>query len=355
MIRNADISWAEVAMKHTPRVGVWLLWIALGACSSEPDDDVARSYTFGPYVIEPGQELADQCVSVTLGNDEAIFVNQVELSTGIGFHHSNWFWVPEHMFPGDDGTWSCRDRDYSEAIAGVFGGVVFAQSTQAAHEVQAFPPGVAVKIPPHAKLVAGTHLLNATEAPIAVSLTFGLGPIAEAETTTVLAGMAFQNDSIALPPHAVSRFTVECDLAPRHMALTGRLPDFKIYYMLPHYHELGSGMTIEAIRDGDGSRSMVYETAQRIGDALGGPIDPLFDMTGHSKLRFSCSYDNPRDATVRWGIGDQEMCVFLAFSDSAYTWGGGATGQEDPGPGVLNGGVIDFTKGCQVYVSDATH
>lgn len=330
--------------------------VMVGGCTgTDPAPVVSLEHTFGPFSLEPGQELADQCVSVTLDNDAPIYVNQVELSTGPGFHHSNWFWVPEHMYAGDDGAWSCSERGYSEAIAGVFGGVVFAQSTQAAHEIQAFPPGVAVKIPPHAKLVAGTHLLNAADVPIAVSLTFTLAPIAEVEAETVLAGMAFENETIALPPHAKSRFTVECDLSERHLALTGRLPDFKIYYMLPHYHELGAGMTIEAIRDADGSSSMVYETAQRIGDALGGPIDPLFDMTGHSKLRFSCSYDNPRDTVVKWGIGDQEMCVFLAFSDSSYTWGGGAPTREDPGPGVDNNGIIDFTHDCAVLVTDATH
>ena len=340
------------------RTAILFTSLMLGACAGQDTavtEDFPTRFNFGPYTLEAGQELTDQCVSMTLGNEEPIYINQVELSTGPGFHHSNWFWVPEYLFPGDDGTWSCKARGYSEAVAGVRGGVVFAQSTQSPHEVQQFPAGVAVKIPPHSKLVAGTHLLNAADAPLTVSLAFRLGPIAEADVGTVLAGMAFENETIALPPHAKSRFTVECDLSERHLALFGRRPDFKIYYMLPHYHGLGMGMTIEAVRDADGSADMVFETAERIGDALGGPIEPLFDMTGHSKIRFSCAYDNPRDTTVHWGVGDQEMCVFLAFSDSTYTWGGGAPGADDPGPAVDHGGILDFNHGCQVFVSDATH
>ena len=65
------------------------------------------------------------------------------------------------MFDGPDGTWRCDDarlrrggRRASPAAS------LFAQSTQATHEVQQFPPGVAIVIPAHSRIVAGTHLLN---------------------------------------------------------------------------------------------------------------------------------------------------------------------------------------------------
>ena len=323
----------------------------LVACGSQSSSSL--SFEFGPFPIDSGQEIVGECVQVTLNNEAPIYVNAVELSTGTGFHHSNWFWVPEYVFPGDDGTYNCADRSFNEPVAGTLGGVVFAQSTQSTHEIQSFPTGVAVKIPPHAKLVAGLHLLNASDSPLAPSLSFTLDPISEAEATTLLAGMSFENESIAIPPQATSRFTIECDLTAKHEQLFGRPPDFKIYYMLPHYHVLGAGMTIEAIRDSDGGADMVFTTSQRIGDALGGTIDPPFDMTGHGKLRFSCEYINPRDATVGWGVGDQEMCVFLAFSDSAFTWGGGAPTVDAAGPGVASNGIIDFTHDCQIFATAA--
>jgi hypothetical protein len=168
--------------------------------------------------------------------------------------------------------------------------------------------------------------------------------------------MSFQNMAIALPPRATSRFTVECDLAPRHEALLGRPVDFKIYYALPHYHGLGAGLTFEALRDGDGSSTMIWDTKGRIGDAIGGMLDQPFDMTGSSKLRFACTYENPRDVTVKWGNGDQEMCIFLAFTDSSYMWGGGVLTPDDPGAGVERDGIIEFVQpGCQVLATDATH
>lgn len=328
-------------------------------CTDPADPNAPRTLTFGPYSLEPGAEVTDRCVSVSLHNEEPIYVNQVELQTGPGFHHSNWFWVPEHQFAGEDGTWSCGDRYYTEAAAGLFGAVVFAQSTQAEHEIQAFPVGAATKIPPRSKLVAGLHLLNPSDEPLAPTISLILTPLPAAEVTTELHGFAFQNQSIELPPHAKSRFTIECDLTKgvgiNGMPFERPAPDFRFYHVLAHYHELGTGMTLEALRDGDGGSEMMFETRTRVGDGLAAVLDPPFEMTGRSKIRFACEYDNPRDVPVGWGVGDQEMCIVFAFTDSPMVWSGGAPFVEPPGPGTTNSGVIDFTHSCITIAVDGTH
>jgi hypothetical protein len=75
---------------------------------------------------------------------------------------------------------------------------------------------------------------------------------------------------------------------------------------------------------------------------------------GFTKLRFSCDYYNPRSDTVRWGVGDQEMCVFLAFSDSTYNWGGGVVSRDEPGNPVEVGGEMQYSNPCTVFANDAT-
>ena len=156
-----------------------------------------------------------------------------------------------------------------------------------------------------------------------------------------------------MPPHARSRFTSQCDLGPKHQELLGRAPDFHIYYSLAHYHALGTGLTIDALQP-DGTPDTVFTTTTRVGDALGGTLDPAFTMAGHSAIRFSCDFDNPRDSVVRWGYGDQEMCVFLAFTDSPYVWGAGVD-SSDPGPPVDDQGVASFFKPCTVIAVDGSH
>lgn len=336
-----------------------LILVLLAACAADPSTPTPTTtdpmtFPFGPFDVPAHSEVTNDCVQITMHNDATVFVNAVELTTGPGFHHSNWFFVPEHTFAGDDGTYACTDRNFNEPVAAIQGGVLFAQSTQAVHEVQQFPAGHVVKIPPHSKIVAQLHLLNAGDDPLSLQPTIVVTPIAEADVTTVLAAISFEDQAIGLPPHAQSKFSVECDLGPQHQQLFGTAPDFHIYYALAHYHTLGIGLDLEAIKP-DGTTTMVYTTKNTAGDTLGGPIAPAFDMTGYTRLRMSCEYYNPRDTTVGWGNGDQEMCIFLAFSDSPYNWGGGVTTSDPPGDPTAVGNVMTYSHACTLFANDASH
>ncbi len=326
-----------------------VLALGVSACAS---DDVSNRYSFGPFDIAPSQEIVGTCVQISLHNPEALHVQSVELTTGPGFHHSNWLFVPDTAFPGNDGTFSCDERGYNEGIAASLGGVLFAQSTQSPHETQAFPAGVAIRIPPQSKIIAQIHLLNAQDVALHLTPTIQLTTVAESEVKTLLSAISFADQALALPSHAQSRFSVECDLAPLYHQWFQRDPDFKLYYGLAHYHALGTGLQLEAVKP-DGTTAMVFTTAHRVGDTLGGPITPSFDMTGYTRLRMTCDYSNPRDTVVGWGVGDQEMCVFLAFSDSKANWGGG-TAATDPGPPTTGtDGVVSYSQSCTVFALPA--
>jgi hypothetical protein len=339
--------------------------VACGACGGDAhvfDPNAPNTFSFGPYTIQPSQEISDQCVQITLDNEQTVYINSVELDTGPGFHHSNWFFFPgaapgvAPLFDGPDGTFTCADRGLDpsslqiEVGAGTRGGVLFAQSTQSQHDVQAFPPGAAVEIPRHYKLIASIHLLNPSDAAVTVTPTITLTPILEADVTTRLAGLSFENHALGLPPNARSRFSIDCDLDPAHQnpPATWPLPDFKMYFGLAHYHKLGTGLTIEAVRPDD-TATTVFSTNGAIGDALGATITPAFDWTGYTRLRMSCDYTNTTASTVVWGIGDQEMCVFLGFTDSIYQLTGGALLDDPPGPGTDVNGVMSYSHACSVF------
>ena len=109
------------------------LLVVVTACTGADDGNVdpaaPRSYDFGPFQLGAGEEVTKNCVQISLNNDDYIYINAVELTTGPGFHHSNWFYVPSHVFEGEDGVFTCDDRNFNEPAAAIFGGVLFAQST----------------------------------------------------------------------------------------------------------------------------------------------------------------------------------------------------------------------------------
>jgi hypothetical protein len=314
--------------------------VACGGGASAPPP---RTFEFGPYALAPGQEINGQCVSATLDNDEPLYVNAVELTTGPGFHHSNWFWVPDTRFVGEDGTWRCNDRNYDEAVAGLEGGVLFAQSTQAQHEVQQFPPGAVTVVPPHSRIIAGTHLLNTSDEMLSLSLTLTITALAE--PTQKLTPMSLVNRSISLPPLRKSRMTMDCDMDKASRNVTGLPATYSFYYALAHYHELGRGLGLEGVRS-DGTVTTIFSTQNAVGDALGGTIAPAFSLEGYPTLRFYCDFDNPRNETVTWGVGDQEMCTFLAWTDSDYVWTGGAL-TETVVPTITDkGDYVEYAYTC---------
>jgi hypothetical protein len=284
--------------------------------------------------LPAGSEDAGHCFSWTLNNEASIWVNKVRFEATLGLHHSNWFFVRETTFPGDDGLWRCRDRSFDSVAAAVSGGVLFAQSTQAAGEEQAFPEGVAIRIPARSVIVGELHVLNTYGEDLDVEATMHLDTIPDHVVTTRLNGLAFDYLDLQLPPRMQSEFTMECDFS---IPNAGPI-DFGVHYILPHYHELGVGMRVEIIggaRDGD----ILWEGYNSIGEPLGDVFDPPLDLAGATGMRVTCLYDNPRDEVVRYGIGDQEMCLALLFTDSPWVWGGGN---------------IMFGQGMEVANSDGT-
>ena len=141
-----------------------------------------------------------------------------------------------------------------------------------------------------------------------------------------------------MPPHQRSHFGASCDFS----AAYGAPLDFRVHYVLPHYHELGTGFTLEIV-GGPNDGMSVFGGGSRAGEPLGATLSPPVDLTGATGLRFVCSYDNPRDSVVRFGIGDKEMCVMLAFTDGPVSWVGGVTdgnmylGDDDTGAALHEG------------------
>ena len=296
--------------------------LSLLACGD--DDDVAGdagdtragealtlSETFEPIEIGVRGEDSNICLSWALGNPEPIWINTVRMEGGPGLHHSNWFYVREDTYPGEHGRWRCTDRGFNSLNAGGSGGVVFAQSTQAVEEAQAFPEGVAIRIPANAVIMGQVHVLNITPEPQRPQITMHLDTIPEAQVETRLNGVAFDYLDLEIKPRMRSEFTMDCDFG---VVTRGEI-DFSLYYLLPHYHALGEKLRLEVI-GGPNDGETVFAVNSGIGEPLGQVFDPPIDLRGATGLRFTCGYDNPTDANVGYGIGDQEMCLALAFIDS---------------------------------------
>ncbi len=286
-----------------------------------PVDTRAQTFTYaaGPWTLAAGGEDSDRCESWTLGNDEPLYVNTVEMEATAGMHHSNWFFVPEAHYAGPDGTWPCRSRGFDQGTASALGGVFFAQSTQVTREAQRFPPGTAFVVPPRARVVGQLHMLNASAASREIRLSLTVRTLRRSEVQTRLSPFYLEYHPLDIPPRSRAQFDVTCDLAERARTALGGPFSMRFFYGLAHYHELGSTMRVSLV-GGSREGEVLYETSARQGESWARAMSPPVDVTGATGLKLTCVFDNPRSTRARYGIGQNEMCIWLGYTDSPRQW-----------------------------------
>jgi hypothetical protein len=312
-----------------------------GLC--KPIAGTSLIHDFPTIASKAGQEILGTCRSWTLNNPTELWVNAVELDQDEASHHSNWLFVPDDKFTGDDGIWRCHDRSYDQLTAALAGGVLYAQSTQATHEVQKFPNAAAVRIPPYSRIISDIHILNATQSDVSGHARLTLYTLSPSELKTKLAPFHLGFNVLDIPPQASSRSTASCDLYSAFESAFNRPPDAKIYYILPHYHALGYHFFVSHVagpRDGQ----VFFDSMGAVGEARGRAFDPPLDLSGDDGLAFGCDFDNPTPDVVQWGFGNQEMCELLGFTDSPLAWESGV-GSVSQDMNAMNG-LPTYTGPC---------
>lgn len=337
--------------------------LALAACGSgdggacDPShESCTLSRELSTTTVLPGQEISDLCQSWTLLNDEPIWVDSVTMQNGGGYHHSNWFFVPDDIFVQPDGTWSCREAGFDELVAAVSGGFLFAQSTQVSDEDQTFADGAAVRIPPYSRIIGSTHLLNVGDTTLDSKMALSIHSVAPEDVRVKLVPSRATYFDLRLGAARKSSVSTECDVAGAWQREFGATPmKERIHYALPHYHKLGTSAEIALVggpRDGE-----VILRNVGFGEVSGKAFSPPIDLAtaGATGLRFTCSFDNPTSEEVRWGIGDQEMCEFALFVDSDMAF----DGSVHRGTGALVGtgaGGEDLHEGpCDMFTVPWDH
>lgn len=305
-------------------------------------------FDFGDYEIPAGGERYP-CAVWTLNNEKPLYVNAVVQANDGGFHHSNWYAVRDDQFIGEDGYFTCSERGFQEATGAVFGEVVFAQSTQAYVEEQRFPEGVAIKIPPHSKIIGGVHLLNVSASPLNTGVRMGLELLHPRDVETVATPWRMDNSSLAIPGETHSRWVSECNLKTQYENKTGEPFEPLMYWLLPHYHALGDYFRVDLIRpEGD---ETIIELSGFNAEANGVTFAEPVDLTGVTGMRMVCGYTNPFGRLIFYGTaGDDEMCTLLAFTNAAMRLNTEARSEESMDPTGEDGFETHYADCSSLFI-----
>jgi hypothetical protein len=318
-----------------------------GACDPaiEACDLVADVST---TTVGPGVEDEDRCQSWTLNNPTELWINGVSETNGGAYHHANWFFVPDNLFPQPDGVWSCSAAGFSELNAALYGGYLFALSTQSRGEDQTLPVGSGIRIPPYSRIIGASHLLNASDVAVTTTLHLELHTIPLAQVKAKMVPSRIQYHDLKIDPLAKSAFTTECLFGDKYQDIIGKPFAYKLHFAISHYHQLGTYTQLEIAggpRDGE-----VLFRHDGYGENLGITFDPPLDLAaaGAHGVRWTCGYTNPRDAKVGWGIGDQEMCVVALQGETEMAFDGDVGAGAGAPSGVRPDGEIGYQGPCSL-------
>ena len=281
------------------------------------------------FSIPPASER-ETCEFRTTPNKEPIDVQGFRLNMTPGSHHFVlWEYLGDNTDPADfpselvdaPGCVGVGPRDSFAANANLFG-------MQVAKARLRFPPGVAVRLEPHAPVFLNAHLRNASPTdPLTAEVVFNIVPARKGTVKHHAQALTVGNlNDILLPPQSSASLTSEW-YAPT---------DLNIVQLSTHQHHRGTHTVVRLI-DPDGTdRGMLFEAVnwEHPGEKW---FPQAFRLRQGQGLRFTCEWQNPDDKLVSFGVTtDDEMCFVTGYfypdDDGAQVGGGDCLPQ---GAGLL--------------------
>lgn len=258
-----------------------------------------------PFVIPPAAER-EVCEYRTTPNGKPMDVQGFELEMTAGAHHFVvWEYLgkdrdPAHFWTGLKDAPGCvglGPRDGFATNANLFG-------MQSAHAKVRFPPGVAVRLEPHAPVYLNAHLRNGslTDA-LTAGAVFNMIPARRGTVRHHAQALVIGSFAIDIAPRSGASFTGEW-----HTPVA-----LNIVQLSTHQHHRG---THTAVHEVDATGADLGELFAA--DSWDHPGERWFDRAhrlpaGHG-LRFTCDWMNPDDKEVHFGVHtDDEMCFATGY------------------------------------------
>jgi hypothetical protein len=291
--------------------GLVVVAVALAACSSKKEEappvatvlpagisatDEGAVFRTDEYTLDPGQERF-LCFAANAEKD--LVIESVSHAARSGLHH---IIFSKANAPEPDGFSEC-DTLFRLTWEPIY-------LTGAGDSSLDLPAGFAHRIPVGTQMVAQLHLLNTTEEPIRDSVEIRLRK-SRAEAPKPVAGYAFGNFDVHLPPLQPSSVHGECDVKE----------DIHILAAFPHMHLLGKRLTFDVARAG-GEFSQVFERNPYDFDDQHMETLDLALSVG-DRTRVNCEYENTHDYEITFGESTtNEMCFLVGFAADREKIGG---------------------------------
>jgi hypothetical protein len=308
-----------------------LIFLALAGCSNapvmEPELPVGRpppktppanavggfSIDVPPVTLAPGDEQTPCFIFPLEVTGPSRMVGGGALSVGAGLHHGN---IVTRKKTGE-GMRKCKPGESSafDQFIDVAGGgaVLFGSSTQVSgQEWQSFPAGNAYRIKDGYEIVARMHYINASAASLTVTPRYQWYTVDESQVVHELAPFLWDYDEFEIPPGQELTVRGEC----------GFVEPMHVVSVLPHMHALGTGYRAGFIGGAHDGKLWLDSPGYDPENGVLLQFDPPVDLSQGWGSFFECTWKNTFDKVIKYGLGDDEMCMMFGYAwppEAAYS------------------------------------
>jgi hypothetical protein len=256
-----------------------------------------------PRTLAPGEEV-ETCLSWPYPALKNTLVYAARVYATAGLHHSNVIAKPVNDAVGPNPYPECHPGadDPFVDLPAVIPDVLFASSTQVTgREDLVFPPGIAFRIDPTREISTNYHLLNVTGEPQRVEVAYDFFTMPEEALENEVAPFAMQVNDFLIPPHETQEVGATC-----------RTFGGNVVSLMPHTHQYSERFGVDIVPP-EGEASTVYEEDGFDTDSDIRTYDPPLTLGDFDDFRFSCRFHNTTDHDIKFGIGENEMCVLFGY------------------------------------------
>jgi hypothetical protein len=260
-----------------------------------------------PFAVAPKFER-EFFVYKKVGNTSGVYVNRFEIKMRANSHHFILYdfnsQLPATSRPAFNAVRDIRsqtgDLIYPNMLPMAFH--VFVIGSQSPSFSYAFPPGVALFLPPDMALDMNSHYVNKSFSEITGEVNVNLYTLPQAEVKNVVRALNLGNQSLELPPNQRTTATKTFPMAKRTF----------IVALTSHTHQFGEKFVIR-IAGGSRNGEVVYTNT----DWHHPPMisfNPPIALNPGEGLTSEITYRNTTAATVRFGLTSQdEMGIIFGY------------------------------------------
>ena len=265
-------------------------------------------FHLGPWDVAPNFER-EFFYYEPLNNDQALFVNRVDMAMRPGSHHLILYDlsddIPEILVPDPQVFRDIRDTDgnYIPSTLMITSHLNFVTGTQWPLMTYHYPPGVALRIPAGTGFDINAHYVNRSSQIIQGEIYANLHTVDSSQVEHVAERLFMNNLDINLPPQTSTTLTKTFVVDER----------VQIFQLFSHAHEHMTDFRV-FIDGGPRDGELVYIAY----DWEHPPIlelNPMLTLEKGQGLRLQATYNNDTNSTINFGFlsSDEMMILFGAY------------------------------------------